>query len=74
MKWFGHLVRMLLGGLLQRVSEHIQLAGDTGLDSEHAGGIIYLIWSVKALGPQRGAGNLLSTAATTNQTWLSGSR
>ena len=49
----------LQGAFLWRFSWHVQLVGDPGVDPEHAGEIIYLIWLMNASGSPRGSCKML---------------
>ncbi len=53
------LIRMLLGAFPWRFSGHVQLIGDPGVDPEHAGEIIYLIWPGNASGSPRRSWKML---------------
>ncbi len=54
-----HLIRILLDAFLWRFSGHTQLVGDPGLDPEHPGEILCLIWFGNASGSPRGSWEML---------------
>ncbi len=59
LRWFGYLIRFLLGTFLWRFSRRMQLAGNPGVYIEHSGEIIYLIWLGNASGSPRRSWKML---------------
>lgn len=55
LRWFGNLIRMPPGHLPLEVFRPCPTKGDTGVEAEHAGGILYLIWPGNPLDPPRGS-------------------